>query len=122
MNNQRKLKLGLILLPLAFIALGFLLIRDKDNIASADLVSFAKCLGEKRIIMYGAAWCPHCQTEKKAFGEAFEFVPYVECPENTKLCLDKGIRSYPTWELPDGNRLEGEQGLVKLSQVSSCKL
>ncbi len=72
--------------------------------------------------MYGAEWCAHCQNEKKAFGDSFKYVPYVECPDNPQKCLEKGIEGYPTWILPDGKKLIGEQGLLKLSQESGCLL
>lgn len=83
---------------------------------------FAQCLADKVIVMYGADWCPHCQNEKKAFGDSFRFVPYIECPDNPKLCLAAGIKGFPTWVFPDGRRFEGEQGLEKLSRESGCRL
>lgn len=89
---------------------------------AAKLDGFAQCLAEKKITMYGAAWCSHCQNEKKAFGSSFKYIPYVECPDNPKACLDKGIKGYPTWIFPDGKKLEGEQGLEKLSNESGCSL
>lgn len=84
--------------------------------------TFAKCLAEKKLTMYGAYWCPHCQNEKKAFGDSFKYVPYVECTQETKLCLDKGINGYPTWIDANGKKYEGEQGLLGLSKISSCQL
>lgn len=87
-----------------------------------DLNSFAQCLSSKNITMYGADWCSHCQNEKRAFGDAFQYVPYVECPQDPQRCLDLGIKSYPTWVMPDGQKLVGEQGLKKLSQASGCQL
>lgn len=90
--------------------------------AYANLDEFAQCLASKQVTMYGAEWCPHCKNEKARFGESFKYVPYVECPDNMQLCLDKGIKGYPTWILADGTKLEGEQGLERLSQASSCEL
>lgn len=87
-----------------------------------DYTAFAQCLASKNVTMYGAAWCSHCQNQKKLFGDAFKYVPYVECPENTKLCLDKGINGYPTWLASDSGRFEGEQTLENLSQISNCSL
>lgn len=104
-------------------AIGILLLLGRvatKSAASHD--AFAQCLAEKEITMYGAEWCPHCQNEKKAFGSSFQYVPYVECPENQKLCIEKEIQGYPTWIFPDGRRLLGEQGLEKLSQASGCPL
>ena len=64
---------------------------------TADKDGFAKCLTEKGWAMYGAIWCSHCLAQKKLFGESFQYIKYVECPDNTQLCLDKGIIGYPTW-------------------------
>ena len=98
---------------------------------SADVANLAACLASKNITMYGADWCPHCQNEKRAFGDAFKQIPYVECPDNPQKCLDMGIKGYPTWVWPDGysptgspvkgKRLEGEQGIDKLTEESGCK-
>ncbi|MEK9168553.1 MAG: hypothetical protein AAB698_02020 [Patescibacteria group bacterium] len=92
--------------------------------------SFAQCLASKNITMYGAKWCSYCQKQKADFGASFKYVPYVECPENTKQCLDLGIQGYPTWifpstgsgQVPDGEKLVGYQGLEKLAEASGCKL
>lgn len=92
------------------------------------LDEFAKCLGDKKVTMYGAAWCSHCQNEKKAFGSSFSYVPYVECPADPKACIDKGIEGYPTWIFPaspggtESRKFIGEQGLKKLSIESGCAL
>ena len=90
--------------------------------ASGELDAFAQCLASKSVTMYGADWCSHCQNEKKSFGDAFRFVPYVECSDDPHKCLAAGINGYPTWKFPDGKKLEGEQGIEKLSQESGCVL
>lgn len=82
----------------------------------------AQCLADQGVTMYGAAWCPHCQNEKRAFGEAFKLIHYVECPEEPNKCLAAGITGYPTWIWPDGRRLEGEQGLAKLAAAGNCSV
>ena len=89
---------------------------------SGNYDEFARCLSSKGAIMYGAYWCPHCQNEKKAFGDSFRFVDYVECTQETKKCLAEKINGYPTWTFPDGRRFEGELGLEKLSELSGCLL
>lgn len=88
--------------------------------AESALDIFAKCLEVKKATMYGADWCSHCQNEKKVFGKSFKFINYVECPQNSKQCLNDGIESYPTWILGNGKKLVGEQGLEKLSRESGC--
>ncbi len=89
---------------------------------SDPLDNFAQCLADKGVTMYGADWCPHCQNEKKVFGSAFQYVPYVECPQNPKKCLELGIQGYPTWVFADGRRLEGEQGIARLAEESGCAI
>lgn len=116
MKNKYFLVLGL---GIALMLTIYLLSREPAN---DQLDAFAQCLAEKNITMYGAEWCPHCQNEKKAFGESFKFVPYVECPDDPQKCIAAGINGYPTWIFPDGKKLEGEQGLNKLSAESGCAL
>ncbi len=110
---------------LSVIALGAVLIilfQSKGEISGKELDYFAKCLADKGAVMYGADWCPHCQNEKKAFGDSFRFISYVECPNEPNLCLQKQVQGYPTWIFGDGNRFEGEQGLERLSKLSGCSL
>src|SRR3989344_3700751 len=86
---------------------------------------FAQCLTDKGVVMYGAYWCPHCQNEKKAFGDSFRLINYVECTQETGRCLAEKINGYPTWIFPassadgsDGGRFGGEMGLERLSEGS----
>ena len=91
------------------------------------LDSFAKCTSSKGARMYGAWWCPHCAEQKQKFGEAFQYVNYVECsPEGqhtmNETCKQAGIQHFPTWQFPDGSRKEGAQPLSELSERTGCKL
>jgi len=83
---------------------------------------FAKCLTNKGAIMYGAIWCENCKIQKELFGSSFQYIKYIECPDNTKLCLDKGIEGYPTWIFTDGKKIEGRDTLEDLAKVSGCEL
>lgn len=86
-----------------------------------NLDNFAKCLASKDVTMYGAEWCAHCKAEKARFGSSFQYVNYVECPDNVKLCTDKKIENFPSWII--GEKIyEGEQGLENLSKLSGCEL
>ncbi|OGM96884.1 MAG: hypothetical protein A3J46_03895 [Candidatus Yanofskybacteria bacterium RIFCSPHIGHO2_02_FULL_41_11] len=109
-------------IPLIFFTavIGIIIFDRKEVDADYDL--FAQCLTEKGFTMYGAEWCPHCKNEKNAFGDSFKYVEYVECPDNPKECLEKGINGYPTWITGEGEKLEGERGVEKLSEKSGCKL
>jgi len=89
--------------------------------------TFATCLKDAGAVFYGAFWCPHCQTQKKMFGSSARLLPYVECSTadgnaQTKICIDKGVQSYPTWEFVDGTRLNGEIPLAELAAKTSCQL
>lgn len=120
MSTGKKVFIGL--LAIVIFGGGVWWLSKSPTEQNKDYTQFAQCLAEKKLTMYGADWCPHCQTEKKLFGDSFKYVPYVECPNNTKLCLDKGIQGYPTWIDSNGKKYEGEQGLNKLAEISNCKL
>ena len=120
MSKKILFVIGLVIL--AIIIAGFYFYNKPVVPASGKYDDFAKCLASKKITMYGAVWCSHCQNEKNSFEGSFKYVSYVECPDNIQLCLDKGIEAYPAWIFPDNKKLVGEQGLEKLSQESSCPL
>ena len=97
---------------------------------------FAKCLRDKKTVtFFGAFWCPHCQAEKARFGKSAQYLPYVECStpdgnNQTQVCIDNGITTYPTWQFATGTtemattttRTTGEMELVDLAQKTSCPL
>jgi hypothetical protein len=91
-----------------------------------DYTNFAQCLTEKGAKMYGAWWCPHCNNQKKTFGDAWHYVTYVECStqdgKETDDCKAAGITGYPTWRFSDGTELQGEATFEQLSQRTSCSL
>ncbi len=93
------------------------------------LDGFARCLGEKKAAMYGAFYCEHCKEQKDLFGDAAQYLPYVECVEKgtrkiTDECKALGIRKTPTWIFEQsGDRIEGKVlSLQELSQKSGCRL
>ncbi len=85
----------------------------------------AQCLTQKNVKFYGAFWCPHCQRQKQMFGDAAQYLPYVECSTadgngQTDICKAKKIQTYPTWEFPDGSRITGETDPAILAKKVSC--
>jgi len=95
----------------------------------AKLDDFARCLGDKKAVMYGAFYCEHCKEQKDLFGDSAQYLPYVECVERgtrkiTDQCKTLAIRRTPTWIFEQsGERLEGKVlSLQELSQKSGCKL
>jgi glutaredoxin len=83
--------------------------------------SFAQCLTEKGVKMYGTDWCHYCQNQKKEFGKSFQFVDYVNCDIYATECKEAGVSGYPTW-LINGETYRGVQPLYRLASLSGCKL
>ncbi|MBW2971914.1 hypothetical protein KY359_02660 [Candidatus Woesearchaeota archaeon] len=86
-----------------------------------DYAGFAQCLTEKGAVMYGAYWCSHCKAQKADFGDAFQYVNYVECTEDPDACTEAGIGGFPSWII-DGQLYEGRQSFSRLSALTDCKL
>lgn len=92
----------------------------------------AACLTEKKVIFYGAFWCPHCQAVKKSFGKSAKLLPYVECSEaypdasgnyaQLDICKAKNIQGYPTWEFADGTMISQELTPEQLAEKTSCEI
>lgn len=118
MNKQTLLGLGFVVVVAG--GIGWLLWNPAP--ASGTYDAFAQCLADKKFVMYGADWCAHCQNEKRAFGDSFRLVPYVQCPKEPGRCTAQGITGYPTWITGGGERLVGEQGVQKLAEKSGCPL
>jgi len=89
--------------------------------------ALAKCIANTSTTFYGAFWCPHCQDQKRAFGDAAQYLPYVECStpdaqHETPVCVAAGVHAYPTWQFPDGSRASGDQSMQTLSEKTGCAL
>ena len=98
-----------------------------QNSQPGRLDDFAKCLKEKGEIFYGTFWCPHCQNQKKLFGNSAKYLPYIECSTvdsngQLPICNQAKVGAYPTWQFSDGSRQEGELTLQELSNKSGCEL
>jgi glutaredoxin len=83
--------------------------------------TFATCLTEKEVIMYGTDWCSHCQNQKRMFGKSFQFVQYINCDRNKVACDGADVRGYPTWNI-NGTNYPGEQSLDRLAYLTGCEL
>jgi hypothetical protein len=109
------------------LALYFILASNKAGNSNLKLDSFAKCLNQSGAKMYGAFWCPHCQSQKQLFGSSVEYLPYVECSSpngqsQLPVCAQENITGYPTWIFSDGTRQPGELSLQALSEKTGCAL
>lgn len=88
--------------------------------SSSEAKTLAMCLKDKGAKFYGASWCPHCKNQKKMFGDASKYLPYIECTEKEKECKDANVTGYPTWIFANGKRQSGEISLDQLRQMSGC--
>lgn len=125
MNKKTKTILISVLIALAIIAGIAYLVYDANRPGPLDV--FATCLKDKGATFYGAFWCPHCQNQKKMFGNSARLLPYVECslPDGSgqnQACNDKQVQSYPTWEFADKSRETGEVALKTLAEKTGCVL
>lgn len=123
--NKRSIILLTVIVVLAGAAavywFGFTRTPENKAVLFSKIDSFAKCLTQKGVVMYGAYWCPHCQRQKKLFGDSFQYVNYVECTKDVKKCQEKKIEGYPTWIFKNGERIAGEVSFDQLAQKTSCK-
>lgn len=100
---------------------------SESSVPAGMYTTFAQCLKDSGTTFYGAYWCPHCNAQKKLFGDAVPLLPYVECSTadgkgQLAVCKDAGVTSYPTWEFPDKSRQSGEVPLATLAAKSGCVL
>lgn len=91
--------------------------------------SFAKCLAGKQAKMFGLYWCPHCADQKQMFGDAFRYVPYVECAVGppgqgglAPACQAAGVKLFPSWQFGTDPPKEGVISLEELSAKTGCSL
>ncbi|MDE2095977.1 MAG: hypothetical protein KGL39_01895 [Patescibacteria group bacterium] len=95
---------------------------NPQKLDAAAVESLAICLKKSGAVFYGASWCSHCENQKSEFGAYADELPYVDCPTDPHACLQLSINAYPTWVMPDGQRLVGEQSLSDLAKASGCRL
>ncbi len=128
MRDKRPLIFRIIVIVVILGTVGaFAAVRYSERNAAPDhRDALAECLTAKNAKMYGAYWCPHCQAQKKSFGNAFKKVTYVECAipgdsqNQTQACKDANIKGYPTWVFASGDQVSGEQSLETLAGKAGC--
>ena len=90
-------------------------------VAVGSYDDLAKCLTEKGTVMYGSDGCSACAEQKRLFGDSFQYVTYVKCPEQINLCREKGIERVPSWEI-DGKIYIGVKTPETLVTMAGCPL
>ncbi len=99
-----------------------IVLRNAGSASEEKLTPFAQCLTERGVVIYGTYSCPYCRKQKDLFGDAFRFVTYVECTQESARCVADNVQSIPLWVFPSGDRLVGLQSLETLSVKSGCAL
>ncbi|MES2930542.1 MAG: protein disulfide isomerase family protein [Patescibacteria group bacterium] len=111
MKKQTTFIVSVVVIILFVIGLGIFM--NKQSQAPSKYDDFAKALTSGGAQFYGAFWCPHCKEQKELFGNAAQYLPYVECSNPnqsvTQICKDEKIESYPTWKFKDGITLSSAQ-------------
>ncbi|MDP3725596.1 MAG: hypothetical protein Q8R36_00185 [bacterium] len=133
--SQNTTIIGGIVGVLMLVAVGsyFFSERGSEEAIAGEYDTFAQCLYDSGMRMYGSVTCKFCAQQREMFGDSFRFVREIECdPRNplpqTELCVAKKITATPTWIFEDeaGNDVTrfqpGVLSLEKLSEVSGCPL
>lgn len=129
-DGLKYLAIGGVIVMVMFILmwLGTSHLREQPEPGQYD--DFANCIAESGAKMYGAYWCSHCADQKQSFQDSWTILKdtvYIECDpkgENpqSELCLEEGIRGYPTWKFSNGKELGGFLTLPKIAEETGCKL
>jgi len=122
--KSKKIWMWIVIVAVIIVA-GVFAFSSFGSSSDGNYDNFAMCLTDAGAKMYGAFWCPHCDSQKKEFGASFEHVNYIECSNPDKSqnaeCNAAGIESYPTWEFANGQRVNGVIGLNQLGALTGCE-
>ena len=94
--------------------------------STKESIQLAKYLNDNGVVKYSAYWCPNCLYQSELFGkQAYRELNVVECARDginsqTKLCIDKKIKGFPTWEI-NGKLNFGVLSLKELSNLTGFK-
>lgn len=108
---------GIILLSIILLAAAFYVKAQKPS----QFDDFAKCLTEKKVIIYGNDFCEYTTKQRNLFGNAQKYLTYVKCIDNEEICDSKGVKITPTWDI-NGTTYSGVQTFERLSALSGCSL
>lgn len=81
----------------------------------------------KKILFYGADWCPDCKRAKRVLDEKKVEYEYIDLEENPNAVekvieINNGMRSIPTIIFPDGSVLvepSNEKLEMKIQKLAS---
>lgn len=118
---SKKAVIIIVIAAIAILALVYSRLTGMFAASGPNYDNFAKCLTDKGIVMYGSNTCPHCQNQKKMFGNSFKYVTYIDCIDNSTQCTEKGIQFIPDWYI-NGKFYTGEKTIEELKSLSGCEV
>ena len=120
-QRNRRL-LNILILCVVLVAAGYAVYVSFRPQDSGQYDGFARCLTGEGVVMYGTEWCPHCQDQKRLFGESFRYVAFVNCDLDAAACAAVNVTQFPTWVYPDRSRTTGLLPLAVLADRTGCKV
>lgn len=127
--GRPRVRWPLLVLPAVgglLVVVGGYALAERQAGATAYAEGLARHLAASGARFYGAYWCPHCTEQKRMFGAAARYLPYVECDARApdgrpEECRKAGVRAYPTWVI-GGRKYEGTIPLEDLARLSGYPL
>ena len=88
----------------------------------------AKCVTNNNVRMFGSRHCGACMNQKAKFGDAFHYIHFRDCADDSTPCKEHKVEGYPTWiqfegdkdDTPEIKRVRGVQSLSALATFSGC--
>lgn len=111
-KNSNLFLIGVIIL-LAMIILAIYLSQPKP-IDQATV----KCIAQNSHL-YISKTCGHCAQQKQILGEHLSSFNTTECLDNVQICMDKGIKYVPAWEI-NGQIHNGVLEMEELKNLAGC--
>ena len=90
------------------------------SISLDDKHDFKACLSEQDIVLYINSGDAYKTLEDIETKEYLTYVRIMNCVNNNDFCLDKGIKSFPSWII-NNQKFEGDVSISELSGFSGCK-
>lgn len=120
-NNDKNMKKYIILGLIGLIVTLSIVTALSYSQKPGDYDSFASCLTEKGVVVYGNDFCSYTGKQLNYFGKSEKELNYIKCTDNQKLCDSKGVKTTPTWEY-EGEIYEGVQTFERLSAITGCEI
>ena len=116
-NKKKYVIFSLLILIIFFSSITFYSYEKRPG----EYNDFAKCLTEKGAIIYGNDYCQYTNIQLNFFGKSKEYLNYIKCADNERLCNEKGVKTTPTWEINE-KMYEQVQTFETLSSITGCKI